>query len=299
MTISKRTLYLLAVLGLMIISLGAVTQVNLTNQVVGLLPIANGGTNTATAAANAVFIGPASGSAAAPSFRLPSPWEFGAVPNSAIGRIMFEFSTGTGISDYGDVTAGAGTVTHALATSTLPSYTQTATSTTNNNVGGLSGNLNYVAGRGLRYFGYGSQSSLGAQRVWHGLTDQTIATMGASDNPAGNYAAVHYCNDGANAGCAVDNTDWFLCTKDNTTINCADSTVAADTSFHTFLIVENIGASFDLYIDGTLRANSALHLPTSTTPMRYVDAVTCMTCTPTAQNLRIARQEILVTASPY
>lgn len=46
-------------------------KVALTTDVSGLLPVANGGTGVATAAANLVFAGPASGAAAAPTFRAP------------------------------------------------------------------------------------------------------------------------------------------------------------------------------------------------------------------------------------
>ncbi len=43
--------------------------INLTSQVANVLPVINGGTGVATATANTFFAGPASGSAAAPSFR--------------------------------------------------------------------------------------------------------------------------------------------------------------------------------------------------------------------------------------
>jgi len=43
--------------------------VNLTSGVTGILPVANGGTNAATATANQVFAGPSTGSPAAPAFR--------------------------------------------------------------------------------------------------------------------------------------------------------------------------------------------------------------------------------------
>jgi hypothetical protein len=284
----------------MIFSLGAVTQINLTNQVVGLLPIANGGTNTATAPANAVFMGPASGAAAAPSFRVPLPWEFGAVPDASVLRITFGFATGTGISDYGDAFVGSGTVTHVAGSSTLPTYTQTATSTTNGNVAGLSGNLNYVVGRSIRLATLTAQSGTTGQRMWRVLTDQTIATMGASDNPAGNYVGITYCNDGAAADCATDNTNWQFVTKDNVAQNIVDTNIAADSNFHLWWIIENPGSSFDLYHATlgnvpTLRVSSNAHLPTSTTSLRYIESTTCTTCTPTAQNGKRARTQIVTT----
>jgi hypothetical protein len=44
-------------------------KIGLTTHVSGILPVANGGTGTATATANTVFAGPTSGADAAPSFR--------------------------------------------------------------------------------------------------------------------------------------------------------------------------------------------------------------------------------------
>lgn len=49
--------------------LAATTMVDLSYQVMNVLPVANGGTGAATANANTGFRGPTSGSAAAPSFR--------------------------------------------------------------------------------------------------------------------------------------------------------------------------------------------------------------------------------------
>jgi hypothetical protein len=51
----------------LVLLMGAVTKLDLANQVQGLLAIANGGTGAATAAANSVF-GNSTGSSAAPSF---------------------------------------------------------------------------------------------------------------------------------------------------------------------------------------------------------------------------------------
>ena len=44
-------------------------KIGLTTHVSGILPVANGGTNVATAAANTVFAGPTSGASAPPAFR--------------------------------------------------------------------------------------------------------------------------------------------------------------------------------------------------------------------------------------
>lgn len=304
MTISRRTIYLFAVLVLARLSIAAITKINIATQAMGICAVANGCTGVATANASTVFGRSFLQGSGAPGFFTPSPWDFNYLPVPVSARVSFYSVTGTGSTEYGDATvASSGTGSSAVATSSLPSYDQRATNTTNNNVAASNGNLNYVVGRGINYFINTSQNSIGAQRRWFGLTDQTIATMGASDNPAGNYVGVHYCNDGANAGCATDNTDWFLCTKDATTINCVDSTVAADTAFHVWWIHEIAATSFTLYeyTGGAWvsRAVSSSNLPTSTTPLKEFQTVTCMTCTPTAQNYRWSGWQILVMNAPY
>jgi hypothetical protein len=67
---SKKKLALIAIaLILGYISLAGVTMVDLTYQVMNVLPVANGGSGVATASANTIFSGPSSGSSAAPGFR--------------------------------------------------------------------------------------------------------------------------------------------------------------------------------------------------------------------------------------
>ena len=106
-------------------------------------------------------------------------------------------------------------------------------------------------------------------RVWLGFTDQTIATMCAGTNPAGNYACFRY----------VSGTDThFQCiTKDGTTQNVIDSGVTpsagylAGTTPYNFSIVSVDGTpSVLFYINGSLVATSTSHLPTAGTPLRWV-----------------------------
>ena len=84
------------------------TAVNLNStDVTGTLPVANGGTNTATAAANTVFAGPTSGADAAPSFRT-----LGVAEVTGAAPLASPTFTGTPLS----TTAAADTNTTQIAT---------------------------------------------------------------------------------------------------------------------------------------------------------------------------------------
>jgi hypothetical protein len=84
------------------------SAVNLaSSDVTGTLPVANGGTNTATAAANTVFAGPTSGADAAPSFRT-----LGVAEVTGAAPLASPTFTGTPLS----TTAAADTNTTQIAT---------------------------------------------------------------------------------------------------------------------------------------------------------------------------------------
>lgn len=261
------------------LTIAAVSQVNLTRDVLGLLPVANGGTGVATASANYIFAGPLSGAAAAPSFKTFAS-AMGAVPLPNTRRWTLVQATGSTTLGTGDIFTQGGTIANAAASATAPSVTQFTTTTTNANVASETGNLNYVVGRTLYRQDYRILSTTTTRRDWWGLSDQTVATMGAADDPAGNYAAFLYSSVvGAN----------FMCvTKDNATQSSVSSGVAADTSLHYFEILENPGVSFLFYIDGVLVRTAIVNLPTTATPLRYVSTVTCVVCTPTTQNFKRA-----------
>ena len=91
----------------------AQTQINLQSQVKNTLPVANGGTGTATASATNVFAGPISGSPAAPAMRplvstdLPTfgTSAAGIVPASGGGTANFLRADGTWTSNFGTPSA--------------------------------------------------------------------------------------------------------------------------------------------------------------------------------------------------
>ncbi len=278
--VTRRTAYFAALLILMLLSLAASTAINLsdTNRTSGLLPQARGGTGAATTAAGTVFGRSYLAGTGAPSFIASS--LAGSVPFPSIGRFTIENATGTTSTIYGDTFTFVCSVgTNAAATSTLPSYAQCATSTVNGNVASISGNTNYVVGRNLRWQKHYALSSTVTRRDWWGLTNQTSATMGASDDPAGYYASFGYST-------SRGGTDYDCITKDNVTQELKNSGITVDTNFHQFEIVETVGVNFLFYIDGALVCTNNTNLPASGTPLRYSDSTTCLTCTPTAVNFK-------------
>lgn len=287
MTISRRTLSLLAVLLLALLGFGASTAINLsdTNRTSGLLPVVRAGIGVATANAGTVFGVARTAAAGAPGFFTPTAYDFNATPYSL--RWALISATGTGGTVYGDVDTGTctGGFTQAVSTSTLPSYSQGATNTTNGNVCSQVGNLNYVVGRTLIYQSYYALSAVITRRDWMGFTDQTAATMGASADPAGNRAMF-----GFDTG--LVETTWKCSTKDATTETRTNSAVTVDSAFHTFEIYETAGVNFKFYIDSVLVCTNSTHLPTSGTPMRYSNQTTCLTCTPTALNIKKSRNYV-------
>ena len=277
----NKRLHLLALTLLIILAIGAQTLINLSTQTTGILAVANGGTGTTTAAAGTVFGRAYLAGTGAPSFIASN--QIGAIPFPAVGRWLLFQATGTGTTVYGDANSAVtcSAASNVGASSTLPSYWQCATNTTNGNVAILSGDLSEVVGRHLRYQTYRQFSSAVTRRDWFGFTDQTGATMGASADPAGNRAAF-----GFDTG--LTETTVKCSTKDNATETRNDSSIAVDTSFHYFEIVEDPGVNFKFYIDGTLVCTNTTNLPTSGTPLRVTNTTTCLTCTPTAVNLKNA-----------
>lgn len=285
MKVSDKTLYILAVLALVRLSIAASTAVNLSdpNRVSGIAPTTIGGTGVATAAANTVFAGPTFGAAAAPSFKAFAT-VMGAIPTNR--RFAFIGATGSATGGFQDISTTAGTVTQNVSSSGSPPNTQFATNTTDANVASESGNLNNVVGKNLFYEGVIKLSSTATRRTWIGFTDQTAATMGASDNPAGNYAALRHST-------AAADTNFQCITKDATTQTVTDSGVAATTNIQKITIIETAGVSFTFLINDAVACTNVTHLPTTATPLRYFQSVTCVVCTPTAQNFQRAQVVML------
>ena len=283
MTTSKRALYLVSVALLALLGFGASTAINLTDtaRTSGVLPVSRGGIGVTTTAAGTIFGRAYLAGTGAPSFI--TNLQTGSIPFPTTARWLIWQATGTATTVYGDANSAVtcSVASNVVATSTLPSYWQCATSTVNNNAGILSGDLSEVVGRNLRYQSYRAMSSTVTRRDWWGFTDQTGATMAAADDPAGNYAAFSYSTSRGGA-------DFDCVTKDNTTQNVQTSGVNVDSSFHFFEIVETPATNFLFYIDGALVCTNTTNLPTSGTPLRTTNTTTCLTCTPTAVNLKNA-----------
>jgi hypothetical protein len=110
-----------------------------------------------------------------------------------------------------------------------------------------------------------NNGSLLTQRCWCGLTDQTLATMNGSANPAGNYAAFRF---DTSAGDTV-----FQCiTKDGTTQNIISSgvTPVVGRSFRFSIVYNNTLSKVYFYIDTVLVATSSAHLPSATANLLFV-----------------------------
>jgi hypothetical protein len=280
----KKQWPMLVVLVTALITLAAATQINLTTNVTGLLPVANGGTGVATANAGTVFGRPQTAGSGAPGFYTYAA-VLGSIPLPNTGRSTLSEAVGDGTQNLGDEANFSGTtITNNVATSTAPPTVTVGTSAANGNVASISGNLNYVVGRNPYYQYRWTAANITTRRDWIAtLTDQTSATMGASDNPAGNYAGFWFCADGAGTACqkngsSFDATTYWCVTKDNTTQQLTDSAVTADTSAHEFEVYESAAGIYDFYIDGTKVCTNSTNPPTSGAVLRYSNTVTCIGC---------------------
>jgi hypothetical protein len=142
-------------------------------------------------------------------------------------------------------------------------------------------------------FGAGS----GEQRFWFGFTDQTGATLIASDNPAGNLAGLWYCNDSA-AGCDADSTTFQCVVKDGTTRNRVDSGVTVSASArYGFEVRESPVGTWHFYIKSGAGALTEVcgsgittNAPTTGANSRWAIAL---------QNLAAVSREVYIEAVQY
>jgi hypothetical protein len=170
----------------------------------------------------------------------------------------------TTLAGYGDsiTLATAGSVAMAATTTSGAgiSYFQNVAGT----VTSVSGTTNYVAGRNIGFWFQGFLNRITDTRLWFGVTNQTAATMGGSDNPAGSYAAFRFST-------FAGDTVWQCITKDGTTQNVQSSGVApVVNATQTFVIeFDDTVPNIRFYINGTLVATSTAHVPASGTLMRF------------------------------
>lgn len=191
---------------------------------------------------------------------------------------------GIGATETGDIVSVAGATNNDVApTAAEPVMRQSITGGVSGNAAGQSGQLNYRIGRNIFVEQYVQlfDFSLGSQRAWIALTDQTGTTMVGSDNPAGNYVGFRYST-------VVPDTNFQAITKDGTTQNVIDTGIAADGIGHKFSIYEEPGASFVFAIDGAIVARSTANLPTSGTNCKVTASISTQTAA--ARTIRIGWQ---------
>lgn len=174
-------------------------------------------------------------------------------------------TTPQAVGDVCTNTGSSGTISQAATTVTGYGIGTFQNSVSSPN--GWAGNTIYNVGRNISFFWQGFSTRLTTQRFWVGMTDQTLATMGVSDNPAGNYAAFRYSSTGSD-------TVWQCITKDNTTQTIVSSGVAPvlNTTQTLAIVFNDSIPNVVFYINGAVVATITTHLPTSGTNLRYVSA---------------------------
>lgn len=107
--------------------------------------------------------------------------------------------------------------------------------------------------------------SIVSQRTWAGLTDQTLATMLGSANPAGNYAAFRFDT-------GASDTVYQCITKDGTTqtITSSGVTPVSGPALRFAIVYDNANSKVRFYINSVLVATNSTHLPTNTANMSFV-----------------------------
>ena len=128
-------------------------------------------------------------------------------------------------------------------------------------------NAFYFVGRNIAFNIIAYLNGLLTSRYWFALTNQTLATMGASDNPAGIYAGFRF------SPSTAGDVYWQCITKDNVTQNIISSGIVPNGPFitHSYSIVFNDGVpNVQFYIDKELVATSVSHLPVVRTPLQWV-----------------------------
>lgn len=263
----------------------AQTKLNLSNQVTGLLAIANGGTNASSVSSGVSFSGPVTGSDAAPSFKAPSA-NLG-ILNVLNGGRNYKVCTATGttVTCMGDNADTAGTDTPA--TSTLPSYTSATSDTTGAGCGTDLDSLGdgAYAGREATFVTYARLDSITGVRSRFGFVfgPKLFCTSDTSNTSA--VAMFEFST-------SVPETTYWGVTADGVGtdyVKC-DTTVTADTAFHWFKIVfDNAGGEVDFYVDDMATPKCSVNSNfDATISYHYVFHAYCNSCGGVAKNIDIA-----------
>jgi hypothetical protein len=166
------------------------------------------------------------------------------------------------LGDVGNVLASmwnggvAPTTTHPVANEIYQ--------TSNDNVAGYYGKMNYITGKNLQMLFNGYITQITDTRFWCGFSDTAGTTAwGGTDTPTGKFAAFRFSS-------VATDTNYQCCTSDGSTQTTTDSGVAADTNGHAFAIEFADGTPAVLfYIDSVLVATVTTNLPGNGVVMNY------------------------------
>ncbi len=181
------------------LSLGTVTlpasvsllgsSISLTSEVTGILPVANGGTGVSSAptpasqTANFVFSGPATGSAAAPTFRLLDPADIPSIPASKITSGLVPVANGgTGTATPGLVAGSNVTISGAWPNQTIAA--------SGGGGGGSGGDLLSQLLTSETSVTTTATASLGVMHVCSGTTANYTVTLPAASGNAGKLIGI-------------------------------------------------------------------------------------------------------------
>lgn len=167
---------------------------------------------------------------------------------------------------YGDVItasfSGGGTGANAASATQESNLGGNAGNAT---VGSWSSRANYRYGKNLSLFCNTSFVRITNERFWVCLTDQTAATMGGSDNPAGNYVGFFFSTPGGFSTIYAASKDNSTQTATNTLI-----TPVAVTGLNLAIVCNDSVPNATFYINGAVVATHTTHLPTSGTNLAWV-----------------------------
>lgn len=235
----------------------AQTKPNMSWQVKGLLPIANGGTNTDTTSAGYSFQGPASGTGA-PSFQATPDLVYQPAliyPSKAHNFIMLPTGTASNVS-YGITGTGTSCTNNLSTTTTAVNCTYTSSGVT---VWAFAADANLfpVSGHGAAFSWEMKIERVTSCRIYIHLGNLGVPQ---NANPAVSSAAEFYFCTDTGAACSPDNTTWQIATADGTTRSATSTSATPDTNLHRYSIIDN-GSSFDFQIDGTSIGTRSSNLP--------------------------------------
>jgi len=248
--------------------------------------------------ANKLMAGPTSGSAMEPAFRNAVLADISALvlstPRSETSfarRWFYLVDSGAGLNGFGaDVQTVTGTGSDIAPVDSAPYARNVASASTTGSDFGIVGTQAWrhdrTAGerRNVYFKAVGTTQESASIRHWWGLTDQTLATMAGSDNPAGNHAALRFSS--------AAGANWSCVTKNGSTQNVVDSgtAFAGGTYYALEVIFDDSAPSVTFKINGASVCGSPVtaSLPADGTNLRW-----CAPCGETtaaaAKNARLER----------